>query len=66
MKPDPRFHIPQDLSPHTAMALFELLSGFTDALWQHYETELVELITDELNQLPDAQQSFDFHDEPPC
>ena len=65
MKPDPSFQIPQDLSPHTAMALFELLSEFTDALWQHYETELVKLIIDELNHIPDSQQSFDFNDEIP-
>ena len=65
MKPDPSFQIPQDLSPHTAMALFELLSEFTDALWQHYETELVELIMDELNHVPAAQQAFDFNDDLP-
>ncbi len=47
------------------MALFGLLSEFTDALWQHYETELVKLIRYELNHLLDAQQSFDFNDELP-
>ncbi len=65
MKPQPGFPIPQDLSPHTALALFELLSDFTDALWQHYETELVKLIIDELDHIPAARQPLDYNDELP-
>jgi hypothetical protein len=34
MKPTTVFHLPQDLPPNTAMALFDLLSALTDALWQ--------------------------------
>jgi hypothetical protein len=65
MIPTPRFHLPQDLPPKTALALFDLLSGLTDALWQQYETELVELIMDDLNAYPASQQSFDFNDDLP-
>jgi len=65
MIPTPAFHLPQDLPPKTALALFDLLSGLTDALWQQYETELVELIMDELNAHPASQQSFDFNDDLP-
>ena len=47
------------------MALFDLLSGLTDALWQQYEIDLVELIMEERNQYPASQQTFDFHDDLP-
>ena len=65
MKSTPNFQLPQDLPPETAMALFDLLSGLIDALWQHYETELVELIMDEHNAYPASQQTFDFDDDLP-
>ena len=65
MIPTPTFHLPQDLPPKTALALFDLLRGLTDALWQQYETELVELIVDELNASPANQLSFDFNDDLP-
>ncbi len=63
MKSTPNFQLPQDLPPETAMALFDLLSGLIDALWQHYEIELVELIMEDLNQYPASQQAFDFDDD---
>jgi hypothetical protein len=65
MIPTPRFQLPTDLPPKTALALFELLNGLTDALWQQYETDLVALIMDDLNAHPAAQQSFDFNDDLP-
>ena len=65
MMPSPVFHLPDDLPPKTAMALFELFNDLADALWQHYETELVELIMDELNATPASQQTFDFNDDLP-
>ena len=65
MIPTPTFPLPRDLPPKTALALFELLSGLTDALWQLYETDLVELITDDLNVHPASQLSFDFNDDIP-
>ena len=65
MIPTPTFQLPRDLPPRTALALFELLSGLTDALWQQYETDLVELIMEDLNAHPASQLSFDFNDDIP-
>ena len=65
MNPTPVFHLPQDLTPKTAMALFDLLSALTDALWQQYESELVELAIEELDHCPATQQGFDFNDDLP-
>ncbi len=65
MIPTPVFHLPDDLPPEAALALFDLLRGLTDALWQQYETELVELIMDERNAYPASQQAFDFNDDLP-
>jgi len=65
MKPATTVPIPQNLPPETALALFDLLSGLTHALWQQYESELVALIMDDLNTYPAAQQSFDFNDDLP-
>jgi hypothetical protein len=47
------------------LALFEVLQALTDALWQQYETDLVELIMQERNQVPASQQAFDFDDDLP-
>ena len=57
------FTIPEDLSPSVALALFELLRELTDALWQQYEIELIELIMEERNQCPASQQVLDFDDD---
>lgn len=65
MIPTPTFPLPPDLPPRTALALFELLNGLADALWQHYETDLVALIMDDINAHPAAQQSLDFNDDLP-
>ena len=62
MKPNPGITLPLDLSPETALALFDLLNGLADALWQHYETELTELTMAQRNQYPANQQAFDFDD----
>jgi len=65
MIPSPSFELPQDLPPETALALFELLSGLTDALWQQYQRELVELLMEDINAHPASQLSFDFNDDLP-
>ena len=65
MIPIPSFELPQDLPPEAALALFELLSGLTDALWQQYQSELVELLMEDLNAHPASQLSFDFNDDLP-
>jgi len=59
------FTFPQDLSPPVALALFEVLQDLTDALWQQYEIDLVELIMEECNQVPASQQLLDFNDDLP-
>ncbi len=58
-------YLPDDLPPETAMVLFEFLSELTNAVWDQYETELVELIMQERNQFPASQQTFDFDDDIP-
>ena len=65
MKPNPGITLPLDLSPETASALFDLLNGMADALWQHYEIELAELTMAQRNQYPANQQAFDFDDNLP-
>ena len=59
------FMFPEDLSPPVALALFEVLQDLTDALWQQYEIDLVELIMKERNQVPASQQALDFDDDLP-
>ena len=61
------FTVPEDLPPALALALFELLQGLTDALWQQYEIELVELIMQDRNQFPASQLELelDFDDDLP-
>ena len=54
MKPSIPFHLPEDLPPKTAMALFDLLNELTDALWQHYESELMDLIINNSDPYSDA------------
>ena len=65
MNPIPNFPLPQDLSPETALALFDLLYGLTDALRQQYGDEWNELTMLERNQYPASQQAFDFNDDLP-
>ena len=54
---------PPDLPPSVALALFEMLQALTEALWQHYEADLIELISDAHPPSCTAQQAFDFDDE---
>ncbi len=65
MNPDSPFPIPENLTPNTAMALYELLNEWAEALWHQYESELVELIIAERDQYPDSQQALDFDDDLP-
>ena len=59
------FQLPESLPAQTAMTLFDLFSQLADAIWDQYESDLVELSIAELNQPPDTQQRFDFDDDPP-
>jgi hypothetical protein len=57
--------LPEDLPPAVALALFETLDNLSNALWNLYETDLIELITANPSQTPPAQQTFDFNDDLP-
>lgn len=57
--------LPEDLPPAVALALFETLENLTTAVWNLYETDLIELIMAERNQVPPAQQVLDFNDDLP-
>ena len=57
--------IPDNLPPALALALFDLLQDLSHALWDQYETDLIELIMAEPDHVPPAQQTLDFNDELP-
>jgi hypothetical protein len=57
--------LPEDLPPAVALALFETLDNLTNAVWNLYQTDLIELIMPERNQVPPAQQVLDFNDDLP-
>jgi hypothetical protein len=57
--------LPEDLPPAVALALFETLDNLTNAVWTLYETDLIELMMAEHNQVPPAQQVLDFNDDLP-
>jgi hypothetical protein len=57
--------LPEDLPPAVALALFETLDNLTNAVWNLYQTDLIELIMPERNQVPPAQQGLDFNDDLP-
>ena len=45
----PRFSLPDHLPPKAALALFECLTDLVEAVWQHYESVLLDQIMSELN-----------------
>jgi hypothetical protein len=47
------------------LALFEALQDLTWTLWDRYETDPIELMMAERNQVPPAQQTLDFNDDLP-
>ena len=57
--------LPEDLPPAVALALFEALQNLTNTVWNLYETDLIELMMAEPNQIPPAQQVLDFNDDLP-
>lgn len=57
--------LPENLPAHAAMALYEVLSHLSEALWRHYEPALLELIMRECNQSSHSQLALDFDDDPP-
>ncbi len=63
MKMSPDFHVPQELPPKTALALFDLLNGLADAIWQQYQPELIECIYEERRLFPPSQRELKFDDD---
>jgi hypothetical protein len=57
--------LPEDLPPAVALALFETLENLTNAVWNLYQSDLIELIMAERNQVAPAQQVLDFNDDLP-
>jgi hypothetical protein len=57
--------LPEDLPPAVALALFETLENLTNAVWNLYESDLIDLMMAERNQVPPAQQVLDFNDNLP-
>jgi len=57
--------LPEDLPPAVALALFETLENLSNAVWNLYKTDLIELMTAECDPIASTQQAFDFDDEPP-
>ena len=58
--------LPDDWTPQQALAVYELLSALSEAVWNRYEIALRELLVPELEQ-DDASQPdlFDFDDQLP-
>jgi len=63
----PRFSVPDHLPPKAALALFDYLTALADAVWQHYESVLVDQIMVEMNTPPDECDELDpdFDDDVP-
>ena len=63
----PRCSVPDHLPPKAALALFDYLTGLADAVWQHYESVLVDHIMAEMNTPPDECDELDpdFDDDIP-
>ena len=55
---DSRFSFPQHLPPKAALALFECLTDLVDAVWQHYQSVLLDQIISELNSPPDDDNTL--------
>jgi hypothetical protein len=57
--------LPQELPPAVALALFETLDTLTNAVWNLYQTDLIDLMMAERKQVPPAQQVLAFNDDLP-
>ena len=62
-----RFSFPHHLPPKAALALFDCLTDLVDAVWQHYESVILDQIMRELNTPPDdgAKLHLDPEDDIP-
>jgi hypothetical protein len=56
-------HLPDDWTPEQALSVYELLHELAEAIWEHYETPLIELLIAPPKQHAPSQPDFD--DDPP-
>ena len=58
--------LPDHWTPQQALAVYELLSDLTDAVWKRYDIALIGLLAPELDpDDPSQPDSFDFDDSIP-
>jgi hypothetical protein len=58
--------LPDYWTPQQALAVYELLNELTEAIWNHYQIPMIELLTAELDQHNTSQLDlFDFNDTIP-
>ena len=58
--------VPDDWTPEQALAVYDLLHELAEAIWDRYESPLIELLTPPGNDKDPAQpELFDF-DDPLC
>jgi len=65
MIPNPLVTLPQDLSPDTAIALFDILNNLSDAIRQQYGDEWNDLPMPERYRRPASEKALDFDDDIP-
>ncbi len=58
--------LPDYWTPQQALAVYELLNELTEAIWNHYQIPMIELLTAELDLDNTSQLDlFDFNDSIP-
>jgi len=65
MTPNPLVTLPQDLSPDTAIALFDILNDLSDAIRQQYGDEWNDLLMPERYRRSASEKALDFDDDIP-
>ena len=53
-------HLPRDWTPEQALAVHDLLAELAEAIWQHYEEPMIELLHGEYDQKEDQPDLFGF------
>ena len=58
--------LPDYWTPQQALAVYELLNELTEAIWNHYQIPMIELLTSDLDPDNTSQLDlFDFNDTIP-
>ena len=56
--------LPDYWTPEQALAVYDLLNDLTEAIWNHYEIPLIELLSCELDQNNTSQHDQSNIDDP--